>query len=143
MKKRWGITTIALLISTRLAYLYHLYKDDSGSGRKKVQAPYMKIRERVVDLLRKHSSDCEFDSELLLKRLGEPRDSVESAFHLSVDKIITEYRIVQVEVLLRSTEDSISSIAKTVGFRSSKDLCDLFIALYGVEPTVYREKQKG
>ncbi len=144
MKRKWYLTIVSLLVSSLAALVYLILRPSTcGCREQAVQRPYAGIRNRVEALLSKNSEDKIFDAEKLIIELGEPRDSIESAFHKSVEHIIDEFRVAQAEVLLRTTDDTISCIAETVGFGTSKALYTPFKRVYQVAPSVYREKKRG
>ncbi len=144
MKKRWYITIVSLLISTLAALFYLILRPSTcRCGEKVIQRPYAGIRERVMVLLKTHSALKEYSAESLIEELGEPRDSIESAFHMSVERILEEHRVEKAAILLCTTDDTISCIAETVGFGNSRSLYGPFKRVHGDAPSVYREKQRG
>lgn len=113
------------------------------SSNQTVQEPYGTIQDRVKSILKSRSESVEFNAESLLDELKEPRDSIESAYHQSIEQIIENYRVARAEELLRTTDDTISCIAETVGFGSSKALYRPFKKVYELAPSMYREKYRG
>lgn len=62
---------------------------------------------------------------------------------LTFSTLLAEYRIVQAQRLLRSTDYRIAEIADAVGFRDSHHLAHRFRATLGETPTEYRSRHSG
>lgn len=143
MKKR-SISIFVLLSAVAGAVIYlFCRKSECCCETPKVQKPYGTIQDRVKAVLKAQSESVDFTAETLLDELQEPRDSIESAFHQSIEQIIEQHRVKQAEELLRTTDDTISCIAETVGFGSSQALYRPFKKMYELAPSLYREKYRG
>ncbi len=143
MKKRCFFTITLFLSGILGTLLYLIAKYSEQLCKKPAERPYGRIIDRVNQLLKEQSKYSTFTGEKLLEELGEPRDSIESAFHKSVEAVLEQYRVKEAEQLLRTTDDTISCIATTVGFKDSGALYRPFKRIYGIAPSIYREKQRG
>ena len=143
MKNRW-LLFLTLLSSVLGVITYVLFKKLKESYcDETIQRPYNTLKSRVDSILKERSEDKEFTGELLVEELGEPRDSIESLFGMSVEEALEIYRLVKVEKLLRSTDDTISCIAETAGFSTPQKMYHPFKTEYGVSPSQYREDHRG
>ncbi len=104
--KRRSFFTITLFLTSILGTLFYIVvKCSEQLCEKPVERPYGRIIDRVNQLLKKQSKYSTFTGEKLLEELGEPRDSIESAFHKSVEAVLEHYRVKEAEQLLRTTDE--------------------------------------
>ncbi len=143
MKNRW-ILFLASLSAVLGVIAYVLFKEvKENCCDESIQKPYNTLKSRVDKILKERSEDKLFTGELLIEELGEPRDSIESLFGMTVESALEIYRVIKVEKLLRSTDDTISCIAETAGFSTPQKMYHPFKNEYGISPSQYREKFRG
>ncbi len=143
MKNRWllFLTALSTILGVVVYVLYKKLKESCCDNS--IQKPYNTLKSRVDLILKDRSENKMFTGELLVEELGEPRDSIESLFGMSVESALEIYRILKVEKLLRSTDDTISCIAETAGFSTPQKMYQPFKNEYGISPSQYREKFRG
>jgi len=143
MKNRWLVflAFLSAILGVVSVVLLRILKENCCDDT--IQKPYNTLKLRVDKVFKERSEDKNFTGKDLVEELGEPIDSIESLFGMSVDSALEIYRLIKVEKMLCSTDDTISCIAETAGFSTPQKMYRPFKNEYGVSPSQYRENHRG
>lgn len=99
--------------------------------------------ERLSQILREHHTDPDFNIDLLAAKLNMSQRTVQrkikALVNLTPVQLIAEYRLNEVEALLRKTRVNVTEIAYQLGFGDLSHFYRIFKRKYGMSPSQYRE----
>lgn len=145
LNKTWNSPAITRLYFEGQVYLllaYHLneYRDDIAAKHPFSKTEINKIHQ-AVDFIESHIS-TPLSIPLLCKHFGLTPNKIQAGFQSVFSKTVNEYirhvRLENAQVLIATTDLSISEIVYRVGLNSKSYFSKIFKEQYGILPTEYR-----
>lgn len=117
------------------------------SASRTLDKPSEQFVERLYRVLIDGIADPALDVDSMAKALFMSRATlyrrVRELLSCSPLDLLSEVRLEQAALLLRTEQDTVGSIAARVGFRSAAHFSRRFVAHFGMSPAVYRARVKG
>ena len=106
-----------------------------------------RLLERLYSLLLRELANPDLDVDTLARELFISRSSlyrrVRELFNCSPLDLLGEVRLEQAAVLLRTTDERVSTISTRVGFRAPAHFTRRFVGHFGMSPAVYRSRTRS